>query len=57
VQGSASVGIALYPGDGTTRDSLFSAADAAMYVNKHTRKGAEAAAERGPGGSGPEEKS
>jgi diguanylate cyclase (GGDEF)-like protein len=38
VQGSASVGIALYPEDGTTRDSLLSAADAAMYVNKHIRK-------------------
>jgi diguanylate cyclase (GGDEF)-like protein len=35
--GSASVGIALYPEDGTTRDSLLSAADAAMYVTKHTQ--------------------
>jgi GGDEF domain-containing protein len=31
------VGIALYPEDATTRDSLLSAADAAMYVAKHTR--------------------
>lgn len=38
VHGSASVGIALYPDDGATRDSLLSAADAAMYVNKHTRR-------------------
>jgi diguanylate cyclase (GGDEF)-like protein len=38
VEGSASVGIALYPEDGTTVDSVFSAADAAMYVNKHVRK-------------------
>ena len=38
VGGSASVGIALYPEDGTTKDSLLSAADAAMYVNKHTRR-------------------
>jgi diguanylate cyclase (GGDEF)-like protein len=38
VYGSASVGIALYPDDGTTRDSLLSAADAAMYVNKQTRR-------------------
>jgi diguanylate cyclase (GGDEF)-like protein len=37
LHGSASVGIAIYPEDGTTRDSLLSAADAAMYVNKHTR--------------------
>jgi diguanylate cyclase (GGDEF)-like protein len=38
LRGSASVGIALYPEDGTTRDSLLSAADAAMYVTKHTRE-------------------
>jgi diguanylate cyclase (GGDEF)-like protein len=37
LQGSASVGVALYPEDGVTRDSLLSAADAAMYVTKHTR--------------------
>jgi diguanylate cyclase (GGDEF)-like protein len=37
LRGSASVGIALYPEDGTTRDSLLSAADAAMYVTKHTQ--------------------
>ena len=38
VQGSASVGIALYPDDATTNDGLFSAADAAMYVAKNTRQ-------------------
>jgi diguanylate cyclase (GGDEF)-like protein len=37
VHGSASVGIGLYPEDGTTRDSILSAADAAMYVNKQIR--------------------
>jgi diguanylate cyclase (GGDEF)-like protein len=38
LHGSASVGIALYPEDGTTRESLLSAADAAMYVIKQTKK-------------------
>ncbi len=38
LRGSASVGVALYPEDGATKDSLLSAADAAMYVTKHTRK-------------------
>ena len=38
IHGSASVGIALYPEDGTTRDLLLSAADAAMYVNKQIRR-------------------
>jgi diguanylate cyclase (GGDEF)-like protein len=36
---SASVGVAIYPEDGTTKDSLLSAADAAMYVTKHTKQG------------------
>jgi diguanylate cyclase (GGDEF)-like protein len=34
LHGSASVGIALYPEDGTTQESLLSAADAAMYAVK-----------------------
>jgi diguanylate cyclase (GGDEF)-like protein len=38
VHGSASVGISLYPEDGTTKDVLLTAADAAMYVNKHIRR-------------------
>ena len=38
LSGSASVGIALYPEDGATKDSLLSASDAAMYVAKHTRQ-------------------
>jgi diguanylate cyclase (GGDEF)-like protein len=38
LRGSASVGTALYPEDGTSKDSLLSAADAAMYVTKHTRQ-------------------
>ena len=38
LHGSASVGIALYPEDGATKDSLLSAADAAMYVAKNIRR-------------------
>jgi len=53
VHGSASVGVSLYPDDGTTRDNLLSAADAAMYVNKHTRrKGTPVSAENGEGDQG-----
>jgi diguanylate cyclase (GGDEF)-like protein len=38
LRGSASVGFAIYPSDGTTSDSLLTAADAAMYVAKHTKR-------------------
>jgi diguanylate cyclase (GGDEF)-like protein len=38
LRGSASVGIAVYPDDGATKDSLLSNADAAMYVRKHTKR-------------------
>lgn len=38
VHGSASIGIALYPVDAATKDSLLSTADAAMYVAKYARK-------------------
>jgi diguanylate cyclase (GGDEF)-like protein len=37
LQGKASIGIALYPEDGLTKDSLLSAADAAMYVVKNSK--------------------
>jgi diguanylate cyclase (GGDEF)-like protein len=38
LQGSASVGVALYPTDATTSDGLFSAADGAMYKAKKRRR-------------------
>jgi diguanylate cyclase (GGDEF)-like protein len=36
--GSASVGIAFFPEDGSTKDTLFSAADAAMYAAKNAKR-------------------
>ncbi|MGB6742796.1 MAG: diguanylate cyclase [Terracidiphilus sp.] len=41
LRGSASVGIAVYPEDGATSDSLLSAADAAMYVVKNVKRANE----------------
>jgi len=38
IHGSGSIGISIYPEDGESKDSLLSAADAAMYVNKHIRR-------------------
>jgi diguanylate cyclase (GGDEF)-like protein len=38
LRGAASVGIALYPEDGATRDSLLSASDAAMYEVKNSKQ-------------------
>lgn len=38
LRGGASVGVGLYPEDGSSADSLLSAADAAMYVAKHTKR-------------------
>lgn len=35
LHGSASVGVAIYPEDGATRDSLLYAADSAMYLTKN----------------------
>ena len=34
---SASIGIALYPEDGATKDDLLNTADAAMYTIKNTK--------------------
>jgi diguanylate cyclase (GGDEF)-like protein len=45
LRGSASVGFALYPEDGATRDSLLDASDAAMYVAKKERKQSQEAAQ------------
>jgi diguanylate cyclase (GGDEF)-like protein len=41
LQGSASIGIALYPDDADTKDGLLLAADSAMYRKKHARNSAE----------------
>jgi diguanylate cyclase (GGDEF)-like protein len=42
LEGSASFGYSIYPEDGATKDSLLSAADAAMYAAKNFRKQAAA---------------
>jgi diguanylate cyclase (GGDEF)-like protein len=39
LRGAASVGVAIFPSDGATSDSLLSAADAAMYAAKNNRRG------------------
>jgi len=41
LHGSASVGFAVYPEDGATRETLLSTADAAMYKAKNTRQQVE----------------
>ena len=38
IRGAASFGVALFPIDGSTQDSLLNSADAAMYVAKHQRR-------------------
>jgi diguanylate cyclase (GGDEF)-like protein len=45
IHGSASLGIALYPEDAETLETLLSAADASMYVAKYTRMGKSREAE------------
>ena len=41
LHGSASVGMAIYPTDGTTSDALMTAADSQMYSAKNSRRGPE----------------
>lgn len=43
LRGSASFGVALFPLDGSTQDSLLNSADAAMYVAKHEQREADRA--------------
>jgi diguanylate cyclase (GGDEF)-like protein len=38
LRGAASVGVAMYPDDGTTSDGLLNAADSAMYSTKNSRR-------------------
>lgn len=52
IPGSASVGIALYPEDGKSRDALFTRADAAMYAVKHGRPAEPVSADRESGHQG-----
>jgi diguanylate cyclase (GGDEF)-like protein len=48
LRGAVSLGVAMYPEDGDTKDTLLSAADAAMYVAKHTKKSSADMHERFP---------
>ena len=41
IKGSASIGVALYPEDGATKDALLNAADAAMYEVKKSKRQVE----------------
>jgi diguanylate cyclase (GGDEF)-like protein len=44
LNGSASVGLAIFPQDGSTKDGLLSAADAVMYIAKNTKHHVRASA-------------
>jgi diguanylate cyclase (GGDEF)-like protein len=45
LHGSVSVGVALYPEDGTTGDELLNSSDESMYMAKHRNKCAKQALE------------
>jgi diguanylate cyclase (GGDEF)-like protein/PAS domain S-box-containing protein len=45
---SVSIGVAIYPGDGTNVDSLLGAADAALYAMKTRARGSDASAQTKP---------
>jgi diguanylate cyclase (GGDEF)-like protein len=49
VYGAASVGIAVYPEDGASKDTLFKIADAAMYSAKNSRRPVEQSPADAPG--------
>jgi diguanylate cyclase (GGDEF)-like protein len=46
LHGEASIGFAFFPEDGTTKDSLLNAADAAMYALKNKKKNFEKSMEQ-----------
>ncbi|MGA2889995.1 MAG: GGDEF domain-containing protein [Terracidiphilus sp.] len=48
LQGSASFGIALYPEDGATKDSLLSTADTGMYAAKNGKRQSEVSLAQSP---------
>jgi diguanylate cyclase (GGDEF)-like protein len=48
LDGAASIGVALYPQEGATKDSLLSAADAAMYVVKNGKRQGENSPDQKP---------
>ncbi|MGD0941152.1 MAG: GGDEF domain-containing protein [Terracidiphilus sp.] len=41
IKGAASIGVALYPQDGATKDALLNAADASMYAVKNSKRQSE----------------
>jgi diguanylate cyclase (GGDEF)-like protein len=48
LKGAASIGFALYPEEGTTKDSLLSAADAVMYGVKNSKRQSEISPDQKP---------
>jgi diguanylate cyclase (GGDEF)-like protein len=48
LHGEASIGVALFPEDGATKDNLLSAADAAMYIVKNAKRSTEKSLPQSP---------